>query len=1014
MKQNSKIVETVGRVVVLTLSLSVATPAFAVEHVPPEYDARIFRVSPADVRPLEKARAFVRALKAQHGGRLPRGGVIVEFADGTYGVDGTWTLTDEDSGSPECPILYRAAHPGKAVFTGETKLDWKRLPEVGDLPASAALLPSAVRARVLTAELPAGELPTFFGASCYLQDEQLERSDYQFPFALYQGDRRLPNARWPNAACATVTELTGNVQTSWIYRTSRSVTFGATGPEGAKPAFATWLKEPDLYLHGEWNHEYVDTSARPEKIDAEKGLITLERRDAQYGLKLGAPFFAFNAVSELDAEGEWALDYKARRVYALPFAAGGEPVLARTHTLLSLEGVTDVEFEGFVFERVRGHAVICRNCRDVQFRTAVVRQTTGWGIRIEGGRNCRVEGCDLHDLGEGGVWLEGGNRDTLTHSGHVCDNCHIRDYARLVWNYNPGVSLLGCGSEATHNLIHDAPHQACFFYGAEHRFAWNVVHDVCRFTNDAGAIYSYNTHDAWSHRGNVIEYNVFHRIAPPRPEYCQLNAIYLDAFTSGTIVRGNIASESTYGVFSSGGQDNRIERNVIVNTRNEAVRRWNLGLMGGERPFWHRIWGKTNDSTRASYLMKPLLDKGGLYGMSFWKDRYPNQLRPLDFTNTVLGHSSHYCRIANNVLAGSAPVHLVDPEVTEGTTVVKDNVSFVGDPGFVDFENFDWELREDSPARKTLGGGTRFGEMGLFASAKRISPAVKWGPNVTRPKKFNPYASAAVRKGVRYEDTFRSRFWMWGHHARAFRGTPTSKFLGGDHIDMPGACAAMGIPNVCVIRFQALPKKPFGDYCETLSGLDGFGWSVGDNDRGYTFAQKVEDAIDLCNMYPKLNSIWLDDWLNSASIRRPVSELVALKARLAKTFRKPKLSVVFYSTEFDLDPKPVFDVCDQISFWVWEAKDIPQMEARFRRCRELAGPEKPILLGLYMWNFAQESPMPPELMRRQLDFAGRMMKSGEVSGLIFHCTPLVDCDLEAVRMAKAWISLHGEDIWGIE
>lgn len=816
------------------------------EQMPPEFDAKIFHVSSDDVNPFTKASGFVRELKAANNGKLPRGGVIVEFADGIYPLTETWCLDFADSGSPECPVLYRAANPGKTIFTGGVDLDWKPLSDVADLSDSAKLIPQSSRAKVLTAKLPDDmDVPGFFGASRYLQDEQLDRPEYVYPYALYQDGRRLKSASWPHDGFANISELTGEIKLSWILRNSKSQTFGATGPDGEKPDLATWQKEPDLYLHGEWLHEYVDTAAKPEKIDAEKGLITVAFADAQFGTREGAPFVAFNLMSELKNEGEWALDVAARRVYAIPVADMTMPKLAFTRTLLKLENVTDIEFEGFVFEKVRGHAVRLVNCRDVIVRTSVVRDTTGWGIMVEGGKDCKVEGCDLYDLGEGGVWLEGGNIDTLSHSGHVCDNCHINDYAKLVWNYNPGVRLFGCGNTATHNLIHNAPHQACFFYGAENRFAWNVVHNVCKFTDDAGAIYSYNTHNAWANRGNVIEHNVFHHIVPPKPRYCQLNAIYLDAFTTGTVVRGNIVSESSLGIFSSGGQDNLIEGNVIMNVRNGAIRRWNLGLMGGKTPFKHYIWHKTNNSDRESYVMKPLYDKGELYKMDFWRNRYPNMLKALDFEDPAVGHSSHFCTIRNNAAVASLGVIIVDPEVTEGTTTVEGNVVFPGDPGFVDYENLNWELREDSPARKAIGGATHFAEMGLYNSSKRISAVVKFGDDVTPPRRLNPLATAAIKNGIRYEDTPESRKWLiW---------SPDD----GEIEDALAKCRAEGIPNLYVKGLAATPYAPSVTVCEKLAELDSFAWSVDDGTER-SFEEKMSGLVDLAMMYPKLKYIVAD------------------------------------------------------------------------------------------------------------------------------------------------------------
>ena len=64
------------------------------------------------------------------------------------------------------------------------------------------------------------------------------------------------------------------------------------------------------------------------------------------------------------------------------------------------------------------------------------------------------------------------------------------------------------------------------------------------------------------------------------------------------------------------------------------------------------------------------------------------------------------------------------------------------------------------------------------------------------------------------------------------------------------------------------------------------------------------------------------------------------------------------------------------------------------------------LLGQYMWDFGGKREMPVELMSNQLMASERLPKSRQISGLIFHCTPLVDMDLDAVRVSKAWIRAH--------
>ena len=50
---------------------------------------------------LEKARDTIRAMK-----KKPDGGITVYVRGGTYKIDKTFELTDDDSGTDNCPINY--------------------------------------------------------------------------------------------------------------------------------------------------------------------------------------------------------------------------------------------------------------------------------------------------------------------------------------------------------------------------------------------------------------------------------------------------------------------------------------------------------------------------------------------------------------------------------------------------------------------------------------------------------------------------------------------------------------------------------------------------------------------------------------------------------------------------------------------------------------------------------------------------------------------------------------------
>ncbi|HNX05767.1 MAG TPA: hypothetical protein PKI32_09710, partial [Opitutales bacterium] len=112
------------------------------------------------------ARDALRTYRAKNGG-LPPGGVMIDYADGEYRMKETLALGAEDSGTPEAPVVWRAAQRGKAVFSGaEDVTGWKTVSD----PTVLARLPAASRGKVLVACLPGAEpIPDFGGGSeeCY-------------------------------------------------------------------------------------------------------------------------------------------------------------------------------------------------------------------------------------------------------------------------------------------------------------------------------------------------------------------------------------------------------------------------------------------------------------------------------------------------------------------------------------------------------------------------------------------------------------------------------------------------------------------------------------------------------------------------------------------------------------------------------------------------------------------------------------------------------------------------------
>src|SRR5438270_11467132 len=69
---------------------------------------------------LESARDKVRALRKN--GQLPPTGVAIEVRGGTYYLKQTFTLTAEDSGTKDAPVIYRVTAGEVAYLNGGTPI----------------------------------------------------------------------------------------------------------------------------------------------------------------------------------------------------------------------------------------------------------------------------------------------------------------------------------------------------------------------------------------------------------------------------------------------------------------------------------------------------------------------------------------------------------------------------------------------------------------------------------------------------------------------------------------------------------------------------------------------------------------------------------------------------------------------------------------------------------------------------------------------------------------------------
>jgi len=298
----------------------------------------------------------------------------------------------------------------------------------------------------------------------------------------------------------------------------------------------------------------------------------------------------------------------------------------------------------------------------------------------------------------GGISINGGDRTTLTPANHFAENNHIHHYARWFRVYHSGIHLSGVGNRASHNLIHDAPHMGMGFSGNDHLIEFNEIHNVCFESNDAGAIY---TGRDWTMRGNVLRHNFLHNITGFENRGCV--GIYLDDMFSSADMIGNVFYNVTRAAFIGGGRDCTVANNIFVDCR----------------PAMHvdaRALGWAHD--HADGWLEEAAEKGTLSGIAYntppYSERYPALAVILEGEPKAPEGNV----IARNISWGGKWDGM--QEVTKQYLTVENNL-IDEDPLFVDAENKDFRLRDDSPAFALGFEPIPFEKIGLYESPDRAS-----------------------------------------------------------------------------------------------------------------------------------------------------------------------------------------------------------------------------------------------------------------------------------------------------
>jgi len=660
---------------------------------------------------VERARDEIRKLKAS--GSLDSKGTTVYLREGFYPLSKSVSLEAQDSGKPEAPICYRNYKDEKVQISGGAKIPASAFKAVND-QKTLERLDQSVRGKVLKADLlEAGVM----GVQAY----PLKFNGAPAIPELFFNDSRMNVARWPNEGWATIAKILDGGAKAENPEDKSLPSFEYSGDRPQR-----WNVDNGVWLLGYWCFDWSSECIKVKSIDTAQRKIELAGNHG-YGLRQGNPsprrYKAMNLLEELDEPGEYYIDQKANALYFLPPGPmeGAKIVLSTLNApLFSLKDVSNVTIRGFALESGLDDAVAVAGGSAVAIQGCEARNLRLIGIDIEGGSSHKVESCDIHDTGEGGLRLNGGDRKTLKPGKHEALNNRIWLFAIHKLTYANGISLQGVGNRAAHNLLHDAPHQAIAVGGNDNVFEYNIVHDICTASDDAGAYYKGRNPSC---RGNIVRYNFWYKIGSPMGHGNA--AIYYDDGDCAETVYGNVffrcgePGKGSFGtIFSHGGHDILAENNVFIECKRALGSapwndtRWRKAVVGNGKDGWD--W--QNKLLKEVDITKPP-----------YTTHYPDIV---GFMDPKPGQT-RINRAKKNLIVMCA-------DVSSGSWQVKPEENLVtdADPGFVDAENGDFRLKPSSEVFKKLPGfqPIPFEKIGLYADALRPAlPSEKWTLGAPKP-----------------------------------------------------------------------------------------------------------------------------------------------------------------------------------------------------------------------------------------------------------------------------------------